>query len=100
MKYFAWNDEKNQWLKVERRVSFEAVVFRIEQGYLLDVVEHPNQEKYRGQRILIVQINDYAYLVPCVEDESEIFLRTIIPSRKATKKYLRRKESGEQDESK
>ncbi len=88
MKYFTWNNEKNQWLKAERGVSFEAVVFRIEQGYLLDVVEHPNQEKYQGQRILIVQINDYAYLVPCVEDEGEIFLKTIIPSRKATRKYL------------
>jgi uncharacterized DUF497 family protein len=89
MKYFAWNNEKNRWLKAERNVSFEEVVFYIEKGHLLDVVEHPNPEKYKGQRIFIVNINDYAYLVPFVETEHEVFLKTIIPSRKATKKYLR-----------
>jgi len=76
-------------LRAERQVSFEEVVFYIGRGQLLDVVEHPNQEKYEGQRIFIVNINDYAYLVPFVETEREIFLKTIIPSRKATKKYLR-----------
>ena len=89
MKYYAWNNEKNRRLKAERNVSFEEVVFYIARGQLLDIVEHPNPEKYKGQRILIVNINEYAYLVPFVETEQEIFLKTIIPSRKATKKYLR-----------
>ena len=89
MKYFSWNIEKNEQLKKERGISFEEVVFHIERGQLLDIVEHPHQEKYAGQRIFIVYINDYVYLVPFVEDEQEVFLKTIIPSRKATKKYLR-----------
>jgi len=88
MKYFSWNIEKNQQLIVEREISFEEVVFHIERGQLLDIVEHPNQERYTGQRIFIVEINEYAYLVPFVESEKEVFLKTIIPSRKATKKYL------------
>ena len=89
MKYFSWNIEKNEQLKKERGISFEEVVFYIERGQLLDIVEHPNQEKYAGQRIFIVHINDYVYLVPFVENEQEVFLKTIIPSRKATRKYLR-----------
>lgn len=93
MKYFSWNEEKNELLKEERQISFEDVVFYIEQGFLLDVLEHPNQEKYQGQKIFVVQIDEYAYLVPFVEDEHEIFLKTIIPSRKATKKYLKGSET-------
>jgi uncharacterized DUF497 family protein len=89
MKYFSWNEEKNELLKEERQVSFEDVVFYISQGFLLDVLEHPNQDKYHGQKIFVVEIDEYAYLVPFVEDEREIFLKTIIPSRKATKKYLK-----------
>lgn len=76
-------------MATERNVSFEEVVFYIEKGQLLDIVEHPNPEKYKGQRVFIVNINDYAYLVPFVETDYEIFLKTIIPSRKATKEYLR-----------
>ena len=93
MKYFSWNEEKNELLKEERQISFEDVVFYIEQGFLLDVLEHPNQEKYQGQKIFVVQIDEYAYLVPFVEDEREIFLKTIIPSRKATKRYLKGNET-------
>jgi len=89
MKYFSWNEEKNELLKEERLVSFEDVVFYIDQGFLLDALEHPNQEKYKGQKIFVVQMDDYVYLVPFLEDEREIFLKTIIPSRKATKKYLK-----------
>ena len=74
-----------------RGVSFEAVVFHIERGDLLDVVEHPNQEKYRGQRVFIINIENYAFLVPFIESGEEVLLKTIIPSRKATKKYLKRK---------
>lgn len=89
MKYYSWNEEKNELLKSERQVSFEDIVFYIEKGFLLDVLEHPNQEKYKGQKIFAVQIDEYVYLVPFVETDHEIFLKTIIPSRKATKKYLK-----------
>ncbi|GIX47526.1 MAG: hypothetical protein KatS3mg131_1737 [Candidatus Tectimicrobiota bacterium] len=89
MKYFSWNNEKNQKLKQEQGVSFEEVLFHIVWGDLLDVLEHPNQERYPGQRIFVVNIDDYAYLVPFVESESEVFLKTVIPSRKATDIYLR-----------
>ena len=89
MKYFSWSEEKNELLKVERQGSFEDVVFYIEMGFLLDVLEHPNQEKYKGQKIFVVQMDDYVYLVPFTEDEHEVFLKTIIPSRKATRTYLK-----------
>ena len=74
-------------------MSFEEVVFYIDRGHLLDIVEHTNRERYRRQRSFIIEIRDYAYLVPFVETEREILLKTIIPSRKATKDYLR----GDQD---
>jgi hypothetical protein len=90
MKRFSWNIEKNETLKREREVSFEAVVFHIERGDLLDILEHYNPSRYPGQRIFVVKINNYAYLVPFVENESEVFLKTVIPSRKATNAYLRR----------
>jgi uncharacterized DUF497 family protein len=89
VKYFSWSNEKNQLLKSERNISFEEVVYHIEKQHVLDIVQHPNQEKYKGQKIFIINIDDYAYLVPFVEDEQEIFLKTIVPSRKATRKYLR-----------
>jgi len=89
MKFFSWNTEKNELLKEERQISFEEVVFYIEMGFLLDVLEHPNQEKYKGQKIFVVQVDDYVYLVPFIEDEQEVFLKTIIPSRKATRNYLK-----------
>lgn len=89
MKYFSWSEEKNELLEAERQVSFEDVVFYIEMGFLLDVLEHPNQEKYKGQKIFVVQMDDYVYLVPFTEDEHEVFLKTIIPSRKATRTYLK-----------
>ncbi len=91
MKYFSWDTDKNEQLKKERNISFEEVVFYIERGQLLDIVEHPNQEKYAGQKIFIVNVSEYAHLVSVVENEREIFLKTIIPSRKATKKYLQDK---------
>ncbi len=88
MKTCAWSEEKNQRLKSERGVSFEEVIVHIASGNVLDIVEHPNPEKYKRQRVFIVKMRDYAWLVPFVESENEIFLKTIIPSRKATKKYL------------
>ena len=91
MKVFRWDNEKNEWLKKQRGVSFEQVVILLEREDVLEVVEHPNQEKYPGQRIAIVEINDYAYPVPYIQDGEEIFLKSIIPSRKATNKYVRTK---------
>jgi uncharacterized DUF497 family protein len=88
VKYYAWDDAKNEKLKAERGIRFEEIVFLIERGNLLDVLEHPNREKYRGQRIFVVQRDEYVYLVPFVEDKRLVFLKTIIPSRKATKEYL------------
>ncbi len=94
VKYFDWNEVKNSHLVNERGISFERVLLAIEEGGLLDVLEHSNPEKYRGQRVMVVQIEGYAFLVPFVEDEDRIFLKTVIPSRKATRKYLRRHENG------
>jgi hypothetical protein len=89
MKVFSWSEEKNAILKNERQISFEEIVLYIEMGFLLDVLEHPNQKKYQGQKIFVVRVDDYAYLVPFIETEKEVFLKTIIPSRKATRKYLK-----------
>jgi uncharacterized DUF497 family protein len=92
MKAIRWNSEKNLWLIRHRGVCFEQVLLLLERGELLNVVDHPNRRQYPGQKMAVVAINDYAYLVPYVEDEDEIFLKTIIPSRKATAKYLRENE--------
>jgi uncharacterized DUF497 family protein len=88
MKTFAWNSEKNELLKAERGISFEEVVLNIQLGNEVDIFEHPNQDRYPGQQISVIVIEGYAYLVLFVENEEEIFLKTIIPSRKATKQYL------------
>ena len=88
MKYFDWDEGKNETLKTERDVSFEEVILAIFDGKLLDDVGHPNQARYPNQRLFIVEIENYAHLVPYVEDKEKIFLKTVIPSRKATKKYL------------
>lgn len=87
MKLLSWNPEKNILLKAERGVSFEDVVFHMMAGDILDTIEHPNQERYPSQQIHVVAIEGYVYLVPFVESEEEVFLKTIIPSRKATKAY-------------
>lgn len=83
-----WSAEKSLSLKAERGVSFEEVLSAISQGGLLRVMAHPNRTKYGHQKMLVVRIRDYAYLVPCVEGESDIFLKSIIPSRKATRAFL------------
>jgi uncharacterized DUF497 family protein len=87
MKIFRWNAEKNEILARERGITFEEIVQGIESGAKVIETDHPNKEKYPNQKILIVDVNGYAYLVPCVIDKNEYFLKTIIPSRKATKKY-------------
>ncbi len=88
MKFYNWDPAKNELLKHERQISFEDVIFHIQNGDEVDIFDHPNQERYPGQKISVVIIDAYAYLVPYVESDTEIFLKTIIPSRKATKKYL------------
>ncbi|MCF8359335.1 MAG: hypothetical protein K9H26_11280 [Prolixibacteraceae bacterium] len=86
MKSFKWNQEKNEWLKINRKIGFEDIVLMISEGFLIDIVENP---RYLNQQILIINFNKYIYLVPFVVNDEYIFLQTIIPSRKATKKYLR-----------
>ena len=87
-KNFKWNEEKNSRLKVERGISFDEIVWHIVEGNVLEVYDHPNQQKYNGQRVFVINVNNYAWLVPFVETGDEVFLKTIIPSRKVTKQYL------------
>jgi uncharacterized DUF497 family protein len=88
MKYFTWSREKNELLKQQRVISFEEIVFHIQRGDIADLLEHPNQSRYPDQRVFVVIADQYAYLVPFVETDKEVILKTIIPSRKATKRYL------------
>lgn len=92
MKPFRWSPEKNNVLQQERGIGFERIVVAIDAGGLLDIVAHPNPEKYPRQRILIVACDGYAYLVPFVEEEEYFFLKTVIPSRKATRDFLSKDE--------
>lgn len=87
MKPFAWSPEKNALLMEDREICFEAVVVAIEAGELLDALEHPNKDRYPGPRILVVRIDGYVHLVPYVEADDHLFLKTIIPSRKAQRDY-------------
>jgi uncharacterized DUF497 family protein len=87
---YTWNEEKNSLLKQERGVSFEQILDHISKGDLLAIEVHSNQEKYPGQRLYVVRINEYVYLVPFVQQGNDIFLKTIYPSRRATRRYLRK----------
>jgi len=89
MARFAWNEQKNQQLIAGRGISFERIVGIIETNGLLAVIPHPNVDKYPNQKVFIVDVDQYAYLVPFVESQEGVFLKTVIPSRKATRKYLR-----------
>jgi uncharacterized DUF497 family protein len=91
MKY-DWNPEKNEWLKKERKISFEEVIFHLSQGDVWKIADHPDQQSYPGHKIYFVIIEDYIYLVPHIVREEYIFLKTIIPSRKATKAYKKNRE--------
>lgn len=88
MKTIRWSQEKNRQLQEERGLKFEMVLAAIERGDVLDDLVHPNLTKYPNQRMMVVRIGNYAFLVPYIDSPSELFLKTIIPSRKATKKYL------------
>ncbi len=92
MKPFRWNAEKNELLKLSRGISFEGIVVAVESDGLLDIVEHPNAVKYPNQRVLVVSIDGYVYLAPFVEEADYFFLKTVIPSRKATRDYLQQGE--------
>ena len=93
MKPFRWSPEKNETIRADRGVSFERIVIAIESGGLLDILAHPYQAKYPRQRVLVVACDNYAYLVPFVEEEDYFFLKTVIPSRKATRDYLNQGEA-------
>lgn len=92
---YDWDPDKNEWLKKERKISFEVVVFHLSAGDVWKVADHPNQSDYPGQRIYFVNIDGYVYMVPYVIEEDHIFLKTIIPSRKATKDFQK---GGDADE--
>lgn len=91
MKYFDWNEDKNDHLKAERDIGFEEVVIAIDEKKLLDILEHKNQKRYPNQKVFVVDLGGYAHLVPFVEDDKKVFLKTIIPSRKATEHYIIKK---------
>jgi hypothetical protein len=88
MKSYRWSPAKNAWLRRERHVSFEQIVVAIESGGLLDVLEHPNPRRYPRQRVLVVADGGYVFLVPFVEEDDHLFLKTVLPSRKARREYL------------
>ena len=89
MSDFDWNDQKNEFLQSTRGVSFEEVVFHIQNGDVLDVIKHPNAARYPNQNIIVLNMEGYVYLVPYTKERGVRFLKTIIPSRKATEEYLK-----------
>jgi uncharacterized DUF497 family protein len=84
---YEWSPQKNEWLKLERNISFEKIVFHLARGDVWKLADHPDQENYPRQRIYFVVVDDYVYLVPHVVEKDHVFLKTIIPSKKATKIY-------------
>ncbi len=89
---YEWNPEKNEWLKKERNISFEQIIFHLAQGDIWKVADHPDQKRYPRQKIYFVIIENYIYLVPHIIEKEYIYLKTIIPHRKATKDYQKRQE--------
>ena len=88
MKYISWDEGKNEKLKRERRISFEDAVTAIFEGRVLGKVDNPNQKRHPGQKFFILEISEYAYVVPYIEDDEKIFLKTVFPSRKYTRDYI------------
>ena len=86
---FEWDSKKNEWLKAELNISFEKIIFHLAKGDIWKIADHPDQENYPGQIIYFVIVEDYIYLVPHVVEKDYIFLKTIIPSRKATRAYIK-----------
>ena len=91
MAHFDWDPIKNEWLKLNREISFDQILTAIETDGLLDIRDHPNQKRYGGQMELLVLVEEYVYVVPFVETKERIFLKTAFPSRKETKKYIKNK---------
>ena len=88
---FEWNEEKNQLLIEQRGVSFDSIVAFMQLGGAFEVADHPDQSRYPGQQIYIVEINEYVYLVPFVrQEDGSSFLKTIIPSSRETRRRKRR----------
>lgn len=96
MKPFRWAPDKNAMLRQERGVTFEEITVAVEAGRLLQIVPHPHPSKYPRQRIMVVEFAGYAYLVPFVEEADHFFLKTIIPSRKATRDHITREPEDDQ----
>ena len=88
MSVFDWNPEKNAFLEREREIGFEEVVFHIQNGDVLAILKHPHPERYPNQKIIVLNVEGYVYLVPYAKEQGKRFFKTIIPSRKATRKYL------------
>ena len=84
---FEWDSSKNELLKKERGISFEQIIFHLSQGDIWKVADHPDQIRYPGQKIYFVLVDGYIYLVPHIKEKDQVYLKTIIPSRKATKDY-------------
>jgi hypothetical protein len=95
VKPFRWDPDKNELLKAARGISFEEIVLAVEEGGLRDILVHPNQKRYPGQVVLVVVYREYVFLVPSVEEEEHYFLKTVIPSRKATRDYLKTEDPDE-----
>lgn len=91
MKEVRFNKEKNELLKSKRKLNFEDISEIIKKNKFVKVIEHPNKRKYQNQRMFLVEVENYIYVVPFVEEKEYIFLKTIYPSRKYTKKYLKEK---------
>ncbi len=89
MRAFDWDKEKNAVLEQTRGIDFQDVIFHIQNGDILDIIKHPNESRYPNQRIIVLNVEGYVYLVPYVKQKGTRFLKTIIPSRKATKEYLK-----------
>jgi uncharacterized DUF497 family protein len=91
MMLYDWNREKNEWLRKNRNICFEDILFCLDNDLLIDDIAHSNQERYAGLRMMVFNIEEYIYFVPYVEYEDGIFLMTIIPGRKETRNYLEKK---------
>jgi uncharacterized DUF497 family protein len=88
MEAIRWDERKNRWLKEHRGVCFEQAAVCFASERVLDVTDHPNQDRYPNQKVAVIEIDGYAYLVPYERVRGEIILKTVIPSRKATQRYL------------
>ncbi len=94
---FDWNKDKNKELQAKRDISFEKIVIAINEGFTIDILEHSNKEKYKNQYLIIVDIDNYAYVIPSVIEGNIWFLKTIFPSRKYTKLYITNKKEGKNE---